>query len=271
MLDPPVLSEAEGSNHNVFSLQYCPIINSVKYKDEGILRLTAETIRRVLTPVVFLTFLLQHPPVWPAFCRGVEGSPCKTIRNLTEGVFQILRKPVSKTNRKGHDRLKKVWYVMLPHVDSCEMAMQSLPAEYLPTMTNFQKEEFTDIFSRLLVQVYSRKLDRYIKISYPRLIIDEGQIEGGDALVISRLITSKKEHVITFRLHQEREKWLIYDISYDAVSQLESYRAQLDRMGKKSAYDYQEVRRRIQKRLKPVLRNLPIPQVKMRLWGVCQR
>jgi len=235
------------------------------------LRLTAETIRRVLTPVFFLIFLLQHPPVWPAFCHGAEDSPCKTIRDLTEGVLQILRKPVSKTNQKGHDRLKKVWYVMLPHVDTCEMAIQSLPAEYLPTMTNSQKEEFTDIFSRLLVQAYSRKLDRYTKNSKFRLVFDEGQIEGGDALVKSRLITSKKEHVITFRLHQEREKWLIYDISYDAVSQLESYRAQLDQIGKKSAYDYQEVRRRIQKRLKPALRNLPIPQVKMRLWGVCQQ
>ena len=235
------------------------------------MRLTAETIRRVLAPVVFLIILLQHQPVWPAFCRGAEGSPCRAIRDLTEGVFQILRKPVSKTNQKGHDRLKKVWYAMLPHVNTCEMAMHSLPAEYLPGMTSSQKEEFTDIFSRLLVQVYSRKLDRYTKFSRPRLVIDEGQIEGGDALVISRLITSKKEQVITFRLHQEREKWLIYDISYDAVSQLESYRAQLDRMGKKSAYDYQEVRRRIQKRLKPALRNLPIPQVKLRLWGVCQR
>jgi ABC-type transporter MlaC component len=150
------------------------------------------------------------------------------------------------------------------------MAMRSLPADYLPHMTNSQKEEFTDIFSRLLVQGYSRRLDRYAKISKSRLVFDEGQIEGGDAFIKSRLITSKKEHVITYRLHQVGEKWLIYDVGYDGLSQVDSNRAQLDRIGKKSAYDYQEVRKRIQERLKPALRNLPVPQVKMRLWGVCQ-
>jgi len=159
---------------------------------------------------------------------------------------------------------------MLVHVDPCEIAMRSLPPDYLPQMSKSQKEEFTDIYNRLLVQAYSLVLDRHRKDRTFHVAYDEEHIEANHAFVKSRLVTSSTETTISYRLRQEREKWLIYDVSYDGLSQVESYRAQLERVGKKFGYDYGEVRRRIKKLLRPGLKELPIPQVKMRLWGVCQ-
>jgi len=160
---------------------------------------------------------------------------------------------------------------MMPHMSSCEMAMRSLPADYLPRMTRLQKEEFTNIYSRLLVQSYSLALDRYTRSKIFRLIFEEERIEGSRASVRSKLLTPKAKYVIAYRLHLQREKWLIYDVSYNGISQVENYRSQLDRIGKKFGYDYREVRNRIRKRLKPSLRHLPGPQIKMRFWGVCQK
>ena len=151
------------------------------------------------------------------------------------------------------------------------MAMRSLPADYLPRMTKSQKEEFTNIYSRLLVQSYSFALDRYAKSKIFRMIFEEERIEGSNARVRSRLLTPKTKYVIAYRLHQQRDRWLIYDVSYDGMSQVENYRSQLERVGKKYGYNYQEVRNRIRKRLRPSLRHLPSPQIKMRFWGVCQR
>jgi ABC-type transporter MlaC component len=151
------------------------------------------------------------------------------------------------------------------------MAMRSLPANFLPGMTKPQKEEFTNIYSRLLVQSYSLALDRYTRSKIFRLIFEEERIEGSDARVRSRLLTPKKKYFIAYRLHQQRNKWLIYDVSYDGLSQVENYRVQLDRVGKKFGYNYQEIRYRIRKRLRPSLRHLPSPQIKMRFWGVCHR
>ncbi len=235
------------------------------------LRLSAGTIRRVLTPVVFLIFLLQHPPVWPAPCSNVEGSPCKTVRDATEEVLAILQNSKSETKPKYQEKLKRIWFVMLAHVDPCEIAMLSLPPDYLPQMSKSQKEEFTDIYNRLLVQAHSIALDRPRKDRTFHVTYDEENIEANHALVKSRLVTSSTETTISYSLRQEGEKWLIYDISYDGLSQVESYRAQLERVGKKFAYDYGEVRRLIKERLRPGLKELPVPQVKMRLWGICQR
>ncbi|MFQ5906910.1 MAG: phospholipid-binding protein MlaC [bacterium] len=193
------------------------------------------------------------------------------IRDTAEEVLQIVQKSPPRTKQQAHGWLKKVWHAILPHVDPCEMAMRSLPADYLPHMTKPQKEEFTDIYSRLLMQGYSLALDRYSRNTRFRVVYDEENIEGYYAHVKSRLITPSAEYAISYRLYHDGEKWLIYDVSYDAVSQVENFRAQLERIGRKFSYDYEHLRKRIKERLKPGLKHLPIPQVKMRLWGICQR
>lgn len=193
------------------------------------------------------------------------------VREISEEVLQILRKSPPNSKPQNQERLKKVWAAMMPHMNSCEMAMRSLPADYLPRMTRLQKEEFTDIYSRLLVQSYSLAFDRYTRSKIFRLIFEEERIKGSRASVRSKLLTPKTKYVIAYRLHLQRDKWLIYDVSYNGISQVENYRSQLDRIGKKFGYDYREVRNRIRKRLKPSLRNLPGPQIKMRFWGVCQK
>ncbi len=228
-------------------------------------------LRRSFALIVFLSFLTQHFSAWSALCSETAGSPCKMVREISEEVLQILRKSPPSSKPQNQDRLKKVWAAMMPHMNSCEMAMRSLPADYLPRMTRLQKEEFTDIYSRLLVQSYSLALDRYTRSKIFRLIFEEERIEGSRASVRSKLLTPKTKYVIAYRLHLQRDKWLIYDIGYNGMSQVENYRSQLDRIGKKFGYDYREVRNRIRKRLKPSLRNLPGPQIKMRFWGVCQK
>ncbi len=228
-------------------------------------------LHRSFALIVFLSFLTQHFTVWSAPCSETAGSPCKIVREISQEVLQILGKSQQSSKLQNQDRLKNVWDAMMPHINSCEMAMRSLPADYLTRMTKLQKEEFTDIYSRLLVQSYSLTLGRYTGSKLFRLIFEEERIEGSRARVRSLLHTPKTKYVIAYRLHQQRDKWLIYDVSYNGMSQVDNYRSQLDRVGKKFGYDYREVRNRIRKRLKPSLRRLPGPQIKMRFWGVCQK
>jgi phospholipid transport system substrate-binding protein len=88
-----------------------------------------------------------------------------------------------------------------------------------------QQKEFTELFSKLLENVYADRILAYTheKIDFGR----ETQLEKSRVEVESYIITTDNKKVpLFYRLTLEDGKWRVYDVVIEGVSMIKNYRGQ---------------------------------------------
>jgi phospholipid transport system substrate-binding protein len=100
--------------------------------------------------------------------------------------------------------------------------------------TPAEQDDFTRLFAELLEATYLSQVDTLggVKIRYVGELI-----EGDRADVRARLLGRKNREVtLDARLIRRGDRWLIYDVTLDGVSIIGNYRAQFDRVIRRSSY-----------------------------------
>lgn len=165
---------------------------------------------------------------------GME-SPLAMIRSTVEHVIAVLQDPVYQHPDRRQERFESVREILLPHFDSRDIAKRALGLHWRDR-TEEERQEFTQLFTDLIVNSYRRTLDRYtreVQISY-----DQERVEDPFAEVDTHLRspTQSEPVAITYRLHRLGDQWLIYDMVIANVSLVRNYRTQFDRILSTSSY-----------------------------------
>jgi len=102
--------------------------------------------------------------------------------------------------------------------------------------TPLEQEDFTKLFAELLEATYLAQIDTLgggqVKIRYLGELI-----EGNRADVRARLSGAKgRDVVVDARLVRRGDRWLVWDVAIEGVSIIGNYRAQFERVIRRSSY-----------------------------------
>lgn len=159
-------------------------------------------------------------------------SPLEIVRATTNQALTVLQNGTPQ----GKNKLDKMWNIVVPRFDTQEIAQRSLGTHW-KNLTEEQQKHFVQLFTQLVKKNYSGTLERYTKDA--QFFFDGERIEGDTAEVQTRIQTPAQENPfsVTYRMHRQGEKWLVYDVVAENVSMVRNYRNQFDRIMDKSSYE----------------------------------
>lgn len=167
-------------------------------------------------------------------------SPTEVVRTTLTAVFQILEDPKLKDPAKHELRRRKLEAGIAERFDYAEMSKRALAAHWT-SLSMEQRAEFVALFKSFLSDRYAGKIEGYSgeKVQY----LGE-RVEGQYAEVRTRLISSKVEIPMDYRLINKGGRWQAYDIVADGVSLVKNYRSQFDKIIRLESYEELTVRLR---------------------------
>ena len=117
--------------------------------------------------------------------------------------------------------------------DFGEMSKRALGVHWQQLQAG-DRERFVRSFADLLDRAYFEKIDSYNgeKVQYM-----PAKIEGDQAAIQTRVTTDKGTEIpVDYRMHKDQGRWMVYDVVIEGVSLVSNYRAQFDRIIRRSSY-----------------------------------
>lgn len=117
--------------------------------------------------------------------------------------------------------------ILMPHVDVPTMSRLALGRNAWQSASNDQKKQFMQQFVTLLIRTYSTALasytDQQIKFDPIR-----GGVDGKSRVQVnSKIIQSGGPSIpVSYRLVKRGSQWMVYDMSVDGVSLVQSFHSQ---------------------------------------------
>ena len=159
-----------------------------------------------------------------------ESAITKDLKQTIEKVIEIVSDPEMKKNPKlKREKLRETIGVRFNYT---QMVMRSLAKNY-KDRTDKEREEFTDLFKKLLENSYASKIENYQNetINY----LDE-KIKGKYALVKTQIVRKDATIDVDYKLINEGGKWTVYDFVIEEVSLIRNYRSQFSKIIKTESY-----------------------------------
>jgi phospholipid transport system substrate-binding protein len=154
-------------------------------------------------------------------------SPTEVVRATLTEVFRILEDPQVKERRH---RLEEV---IGSRFDYAEMSKRTLGGQWR-RLTPDKQNEFVDLFKGFLSDRYAGRIEDY---SGEQVQYLNERLEGQYAEVRTKLVSSKVEIPMDYRLINKDGRWYAYDIIADGVSLVKNYRSQFDKIIRSDSYD----------------------------------
>ena len=189
---------------------------------------------RLLAAVGAAAALVALAAIQPG-AAGAE-TPTQIVRSTTEEAMALLRETAGPGKGRHKERMERLRGVILPRVDSWEVARRSLGVHW-QQISQEQRKEFVDLFIELVEKTYGGMLDRYT--DEVQFFFDQERVDGRFAEVDTRIVRvdQPKPFSVSYRLRRREGKWLIYDVVIENVSMVSSYRNQFGRIINKSSYE----------------------------------
>ena len=189
-------------------------------------------IARYIILIIFLTLPLQ----------AYAGKPLNAVQAQVEKILDILRDPGLKSESAAEAKKDRIWEIIGTVFDYDELSRRALGRNW-KKLDASQQKEFTDLFSRLLGNIY---LGRIIAYTDEKVVFDKEKMLAEDkAEVQSRIVTASKEIPLNYRLILKGGEWRVYDVAVEGISLVRNYRTQFrDIFKKKSPEDLLEMLRK---------------------------
>jgi phospholipid transport system substrate-binding protein len=160
-------------------------------------------------------------------------SPTDVVRTTINEVIRILNDDSMKAPAKLQPRRRMLEQVIAQRFDYAEMSKRALAANWTP-LTNEQRDEFVDLFKAFLSDRYASKIEGY---SGEQVEYLSERLDGQYAEVRTKLVSSKVEIPMDYRLINKAGRWYAYDIVVDGVSLVKNYRSQFTSIIRSYSYD----------------------------------
>ena len=168
-----------------------------------------------------------------AVSGAVAGEPTEIVKGVVDGVLNVLNNPAYQGPAHKNQRRQLMKETVDRRFDYREMAKRSLGPTW-GTLGHAQREEFVRLFAELLEASYSDKIEKYsanIKIDYVGEEVDEDYAE-----VRTVVLRANDRIPFNYRLINDSEGWMVYDVSIEGVSLVSNYRSQFSKIIHESSY-----------------------------------
>lgn len=147
--------------------------------------------------------------------------------------FRILEDPKLKDPAQQTRRRHLLEESIGRRFDYGEMSKRTL-ASHWSRLTDNERTQFIAVFKGFLSDRYAGKIEGYSgeEVQY----LGE-RLEGQYAEVRTKLVSSKVEYPMDYRLINKAGRWHAYDIVADGVSLVRNYRSQFDKILKTGSYE----------------------------------
>jgi phospholipid transport system substrate-binding protein len=148
-------------------------------------------------------------------------APRQVIQEAMDEVLGVLKDKSSSSA----DRQKRIEEIAYARFDFDRMSKLVL-AKNFKTMSDAQKDGFTQEFKKHLSLTYGRRLESY---SNEKIEVGTAREEkGGDASVKTKVLGGSANGVeIEYRMHQEAGQWRVIDVTIEGVSLIANFRSQV--------------------------------------------
>ena len=173
-------------------------------------------LARILPAALLLGLFLAAP--------ALAGPALDVTRTEVEKVLAILRDPAFKDPATKTAQREKLRGVADEFFDWPALARRAAALEW-KTMNPAQRQEFTDLFSRILEKSYMDKIQSYTNetVRYDK----ETVLDKDKSDVETSVVTASKEIPISYRLYDTGGgAWRVYDVFVEGVSLVKNYRTQ---------------------------------------------
>lgn len=192
----------------------------------------------VMVPLLFLiTFVISG--------SSVAGGPTEDVRETTDKLIAIVSDPAMKSADMSVERARRIRKAVDERFDWKEMSKRTL-ARHWKKRTDQEKDEFIDLFGKLLERTYLDKVEGY---SGEQVLYVGERVEGNYGIVVVKIVTKKDTEIrVKYKLKKKGGKWLVYDISIEGVSLVNNYRKQFNSIMTRSSYEdlMKKLRRKVE-------------------------
>jgi phospholipid transport system substrate-binding protein len=185
-----------------------------------------------------LTLVLLCSGLGPAFAE----SPTAVVRATVTEMIRILDDEALKAPSQHKARRRMLEEVVAQRFDYREISKRTLTVQW-KTLSEPEREEFVGLFRAFLTDRYAEKIEGYAGEQVHYL---SERLEGPYAEVRTKLVSTKTEIPMDYRLLLKSEKWYAYDIVIDGVSLVRNYRSQFEKIIRSDSYE--ELVRRLRNR-----------------------
>jgi phospholipid transport system substrate-binding protein len=173
--------------------------------------------------------------VFFAFAPPLHAStPLKTIESKVNAVLGILGDPALKGDAAKETKEKKLWAVADTMFDYDALCRRTLGKDW-KKLSPKQQEEFTDLFSTHLGNIY---MDRLLDYSDEKVVFNKEKRKKDRAIVYTKVVTSTKEIPIDYSVILRDGDWKVYDVVIEGISLVKNYRSQFKEMLKNKDPEY---------------------------------
>ena len=186
------------------------------------------TRRRFITAPLFffLTLIISG--------SSIAGGPTEDVRKTTDKLIAIVSDPAMKSADMAAERARRIRKAVDERFDWKEMSKRTL-ARHWKKRTQREKEEFVDLFGKLLERTYLDKVEGY---SGEKVLYVGERVDGNYGIVKVKIVTRKDtEILVKYKLKKKGGEWLVYDISIEGVSLVNNYRKQFNSIMTRSSYE----------------------------------
>ena len=183
--------------------------------------------RFILVPLFFLMTLVIAGP-------SMAGGPTEDVRDTTDKLIAIVSDPAMKTSDMASERARRIRAAVDERFDWREMSKRTL-ARHWKKRSDREKENFVDLFGKLLERTYLDKVEGY---SGEKVLYVGEKVDGKYGIVLVKIVTEKDtEILVKYKLKNKDSEWLVYDISIQGVSLVNNYRKQFKSIMTRSSYE----------------------------------
>ena len=158
------------------------------------------------------------------FCQAdalrAATDPLSQLKASVDKVLAVLKDEKLAVPEMRAIRRQKVESLVDSIFDFQEMGKRALGKTW-GKLAPTEKEEYVDLFARLVKQRYIGKIDSY---SGQEIVFKRQKLKGRSALVYSVLLDNNTEIPIDYRLVLKNDLWAAYDLRIENVSLVANYR-----------------------------------------------
>ncbi len=167
--------------------------------------------------------------------RGVAAAagPVEYVHGILNEVMAIQTSPKLEGAVHEEERKTAIGAVILKNFDTDRMAETAL-GDTWKTLNTKLRNEFTTIFRDLFQDSYTRMVLNFLKQEKVKYFPEEPQ--GEESLVKTVVLRPNENIPVDYRLEKKNKGWLVYDVTIDGVSIVQTYHNSFQRVIKGASF-----------------------------------
>lgn len=151
--------------------------------------------------------------------------------DLKQTVTQVLKILDGKKSRK--EKRAAITEIYDANFDAEKLGSNTLKSDF-KKLDDSQKKEFSEKFSRFVLEFYLDKIDRYNRNKVE--FIGE-ELKGTRATVMTLLEYQGKMAKVNYSMIQKGDRWMVYDFEVEGVRLSSTYRSQFAKVFKEGGFE----------------------------------